>query len=192
MSKVIQSVVLCIILACMYGAPAHTMSTQDVENSQHKMMFEELFVVESRTLTDDGIIIEVEALKGSSALTVFTDVTYGLLIYRYNGDDICYISSLAEYNDTRSAQENPSSMFKYRLEPISEINHHYFSYTATDSMKRICSGAKNILWSKIDAEDEKETRQKRSFCRMYDCYMCRMHRFYCKSYCRTYCRLIGK
>ncbi|XP_033125083.1 uncharacterized protein LOC117123307 [Anneissia japonica] len=163
------------------------------------MKFKEFFVVEFRNLsetfeqTDDGIKIEVEALKGSSALTVFTDVTYGLLIYRYNGDDICYISSLAEYNDTRSAQENPSSMFKYRLEPISEINHHYFSYTATDSMKRICSGTKNILWSKIDAEDEKETRQKRfTSCSLFECETCRIFRSSCNWNCYHFCRYFGR
>ncbi|XP_033096807.1 uncharacterized protein LOC117101051 isoform X2 [Anneissia japonica] len=167
MGKVIQAVVFCLFLGCVYGAPADTTGTQDVDSFQHKMKVEKTFYVEGQFLTetleetDDGIIIDVEAEQGSTALTVFTDVTHGLLLHRFSTHDFCYISSLAEYNDTRSAQENPSSVFKYRLVPISEINRQYFSHTATRDMKHVCSGARNILWSEIHAEGEQETRQKR-------------------------------
>ncbi|XP_033116219.1 uncharacterized protein LOC117116307 [Anneissia japonica] len=85
----------------------------------------------------------------------------GLLVHRYSAEDNCYISSLADFNDTRSEQENLSGVFKYRLEPTSEINRQYFSYTATASLKRVCSGAENILWSEIHVDDEQMTRQKR-------------------------------
>ncbi|XP_033109619.1 uncharacterized protein LOC117110898 [Anneissia japonica] len=181
MDTVLKSVVMCLLLACVYGAPADTKGKPVVK-------VEKTFDVEGRTLTetmeqtDDGIIIDVEAQQGSSALTVFTDLTHGLLIHRHKSDDSCYISSLADYNDTALAQENPKSVFKYRLEPISEINRQYFRYTATDSMKRICSGAGNILWSVIHADAENETRQKRHEC-TYKCST------WCFIICNTKCEL---
>ncbi|XP_033114980.1 uncharacterized protein LOC117115340 [Anneissia japonica] len=104
MVKVIQSVVLCILLGFVYGAPADATST-----FQHK--FEETFDVEGQTLTDkleltdDGIIINVEDQDGSIALTVSTDYTHGLLIHRYHPDDNCYISSIAQYDDTKSVSK---------------------------------------------------------------------------------------
>ncbi|XP_071955403.1 uncharacterized protein [Antedon mediterranea] len=173
-----------VLIGCMYGASASpTPASKPFQKEQKTFEVDGGELVETIEDTDDGQIIDVEAQRGNGALTVFTDVTHGLLVHRYGDDDQCYISSLAEYNATRLEHGSPSELFKYRLESVSEINKQYFSHTATDQMKRVCNGVKNILWSEVHAEfEEQETREKR------DCYV--RCGYYCSYYgCSYVCRL---
>ncbi|XP_033124609.1 uncharacterized protein LOC117122939 [Anneissia japonica] len=188
---IMKAVVYFILLGCVYGAPADTIGDKSSSHTKNEV---KTFNVDGQTLTetveqtDDGTVIDVEAQEGCSGLTVFTDVTHGLLIHRYKDDDTnCYISSLEDYNRTRLAQENPSSVFKYILEPVSEIKRQYFINTATDSMKRVC-GDTSIVWSEIYAvTDEQETRQKRDLCGAVCTLYCSIIYEVCFYSCRIIC-----